>query len=70
MVTFDDQQIEVEKLSDITELSGKLSKGEIGDKLMNSVVENDKKAVNDGKLIREGITPSLILNLLDISKYL
>ncbi len=59
VVTFDDQKTEVEKVSDITELSGKLSKSMAGDKLMHSVLENDKKAVKDGKLIRESINQGL-----------
>ena len=59
MVTFDSQQTKVEKLSGITELSGKLSRSKVGDKLMHSVLENDKKTVKDGKLIREAINMGL-----------
>ncbi|MBW2984621.1 VWA domain-containing protein [Candidatus Woesearchaeota archaeon] len=59
VVAFDSRQTKVEKLTDITELSGKLSKGKVGDKLMHSVLENDKKTVKDGKLIREAINQGL-----------
>jgi Mg-chelatase subunit ChlD len=59
VVAFDSSPTKVEKLTDITELSGKLSRGEVGDKLMHSVLENDKKAVKDGKLIRESINQGL-----------
>ena len=59
VVAFDSSPTKVEKLTDITELSGKLSKGKVGDKLMHSVLENDKKAVRDGKLIRESINQGL-----------
>jgi Mg-chelatase subunit ChlD len=59
VVTFDSSPTKVEKLADITELSGKLSRGKIGDKLMHSVLENDKKTVKDGKLIREAINMGL-----------
>jgi Mg-chelatase subunit ChlD len=59
VVTFDSSPTKVEKLADITELSGKLSRGKVGDKLMHSVLENDKKTVKDGKLIREAINQGL-----------
>ncbi|MBW2980275.1 VWA domain-containing protein [Candidatus Woesearchaeota archaeon] len=58
-MAFDSRQTKVEKLADITELSGKLSRGKVGDKLMHSVLENDKKTVKDGKLIRESINQGL-----------
>lgn len=56
MVTFD---TEVKKISKIDEFKGKLSFSEIDDKLMHSVLENDKKKIDDGKLIVESINQSL-----------
>lgn len=45
----------VSELSKIDELQGKLARQTEEDKLMHSVLENDKKVINEGKLIEEAI---------------
>jgi len=64
----DDVQIQVSKTSPIEEVDGKLDKNEDSDKLMSSVLENDKETIEDGKLIMESInrgvgsfTPDLMM---------
>ncbi|MBN2457949.1 VWA domain-containing protein [Candidatus Woesearchaeota archaeon] len=44
-----------EKLSSAEELTGKLDKQSEQDKLMNSVLENDKQTIDDGKLLNDAI---------------
>ncbi len=58
MVPFD-VQTEVQELTPIEELEGKLSSQFAEDKLMRSVMQNDKKTVEDGKLIGEAINRGL-----------
>lgn len=62
--------VKAEAKKEIEELNGTLSKQE-EDKLMNSVLENDKKIVEDGRLIKEAInqgvgafTPDLLMEQL------
>lgn len=64
----EEQEVEVSNLSEAMELSGKLSKQFKEDKLMNSVLQNDKEKIEEGKLLRESInqgigafTPDLML---------
>ena len=49
----------VSKLEKIEEIDGKLSKQQEENKLMSSVLENDKEAIDDGKLLNEGINQNL-----------
>jgi Mg-chelatase subunit ChlD len=49
----------VSKLEKAEELSGKLSKQSEENKLMHSVMENDKEEIENGKLISEGINQNL-----------
>jgi len=41
------------------EITGKLSKQDIEDKLMHSVIENDKKTIEEGKLIKDSINQGI-----------
>ena len=49
------EKIESKKLAKAEELSGKLSFQQLEDKFMHSVMENDKKTIDTGKLINEAI---------------
>ncbi len=49
----------VAKLEPIEELSGKLAKQKKEDKLMHSVLENDKDTIDNGKLLGESINQNL-----------
>lgn len=55
MMAFDSGEIEAKAEEDIEELKGKLSKQDEEEKLMNSVLENDKETIDDGKLINDSI---------------
>ena len=66
MVIFDNEQQKqplqhpqaettISQLSKIDELQGKLARQTEEDKLMHSVLENDKKTINEGKLIEEAM---------------
>jgi Mg-chelatase subunit ChlD len=48
-------KVDVSALSPIEELSGKLKLDNVDDKLMHSVLENDKDAVDEGLLIEEAL---------------
>lgn len=54
-VAFDVEETTVKKLSKIEEAGGKLASQFDEDKLMKSVLSNDKKTIDDGKLIAESI---------------
>jgi len=56
-----DKKTCIKKFSDIDGLSGKLSKT-FDKKLMNSVLGNDKKTIEDGKLIRDSINRGISFN--------
>ena len=58
VIYFDTQQTINEK-EQIEELTGKLSFQEIENKLMHSVLENDKETIEQGKLIRDSINQGL-----------
>lgn len=49
----------VSKLEKAEELTGKLSKQDEENKLMSSVLENDKEEIEDGKLLSEGINQNI-----------
>ena len=54
-----DVEVDVDEYSEIEELPGKMKKGEVGDKLMNSVMENDQGKIDEGKTIKEAINQGL-----------
>ena len=53
------EQLEVKELSKATELSGKLTFQQLEDKFMHSVLENDKKVIDSGKLISDAINQGM-----------
>ncbi len=60
MVLFDVQaETTVSELSKIDELSGKLEFSDVDDKLMHSVLENDKDVLDEGKLIENAINQGM-----------
>jgi Mg-chelatase subunit ChlD len=70
VIYFDTQQ-DIEEKEEIFELTGKLSTQEAENKLMKSVLENDKETIDEGKLIRDSInqgfdsfTPDLLYQQL------
>jgi len=72
-VIYPDDNIELNTLEEIEEKKGKLGTSEVDDKLMRSVLSNDRKKIDDGKLISEAInynvgsfTPDMMFkNLVD-----
>lgn len=48
-------KLEIKKFSSIEELKGKLGLSKIEPKLMHSVLENDKKKIDEGKTLKEAI---------------
>lgn len=56
---YPDEGTDIESLEDIEEKSGKLGTSELDDKLMKSVLSNDKEKIDDGKLISESINQGL-----------
>lgn len=64
MVHFDEPQealaaVTFQKATQIEELSGKLASQDDEDKLMHTVLEGDKEALDEGKIITESINQSL-----------
>ncbi len=59
MVAFDIRQQEVKETESIEELSGKLSSQNIEKKLMHSVLQNDKKLIEQGKILNDAINQGL-----------
>ena len=53
------QKTKVKKTTDIEEVEGNLKKQSEEDKLMNSVLENDKETIEDGKLIKDAINQGI-----------
>lgn len=51
--------VKVEKKSSIEELKGKLKFSKVDDKLMHSVLENDKEKIDEGKTIKEAINQGI-----------
>ena len=71
LVAFDSRQTEVKELEKIEEIKGKLGFQRIEDKLMHSVLENDKETIEKGKIINDAInqgmnsfTPDLLFQQL------
>src|SRR3989338_3234345 len=58
MIYFDREQ-QIHEKEEIEELSGKLSFQQIEQKLMHSVLENDKETIEKGKLISDSISQGL-----------
>jgi len=50
---------EIKDISEIEELSGKLASQQEEDKLMHSVLENDKEIIDDGNLIKEAVNEGM-----------
>ena len=68
---FFDTSVKLKETKAIDEFAGKLQKQEIEEKLMHSVLENDKKVIKEGRIIRDAInqglnsfTPDLIFQQL------
>ena len=53
------EQLEVKELSKAEEISGKLQFQQLEDKFMHSVLENDKKTIDNGKLISDAISQGM-----------
>jgi len=53
------EQLEVKQFSGAEELSGKLAFQQLEDKFMHSVMENDKKTIDNGKLISDAISQGM-----------
>ena len=53
------EKLEVKQLSRAEELSGKLAFQQLEDKFMHSVLENDKKVIDSGKLISDAINQGM-----------
>jgi Mg-chelatase subunit ChlD len=53
------EEIELKELSKAEELSGKLAFQQLEDKFMHSVLENDKKTIDSGKLISDAINQGM-----------
>ena len=59
VVQGDDLDVEIDEISEIHEVDGKLSRQDEEDKLMKSVMQNDKKSIDDGKLISESFNQGI-----------
>ena len=66
MVIFGNIEAEVKDFSKIEEISGKLGFNSEEDKLMHSVLENDKETVDNGKLLKEAINEGLSMFTPDL----
>ena len=53
------ERLELKKISKAEELTGKLSFQQLEDKFMHSVLENDKKVIDSGKLISDAINQGM-----------
>ena len=53
------EKLEVKQLNQAEELSGKLAFQQLEDKFMHSVLENDKKIIDSGKLISDAISQGM-----------
>src|SRR3989339_820802 len=54
-----EEEIELKEQSSAEELTGKLSKQDEENKLMNSVMENDEQTIDDGKTIKEALNQGI-----------
>ncbi|MEA3514618.1 MAG: VWA domain-containing protein [Nanoarchaeota archaeon] len=59
MVAFDSGELEAYSKQEIDELEGSLAHQEEEDKLMHSVLENDKETIDDGHLINESLNKGI-----------
>lgn len=59
MVIFDDKDAKAENLSKAEKMSGKLDSQFDEDKLMKSVLQNDKQKITEGKLLNEAINQGI-----------
>jgi len=59
LVIIGSEQLEVKELSKAEEISGKLAFQQLEDKFMHSVLENDKKVIDNGKLISDAINQGM-----------
>lgn len=53
------EKTEIKEISKAEQLTGKLAFQELEDKFMHSVLENDKKIINEGKLISDAISQGM-----------
>jgi len=53
------EKLEVKQFSNAEEISGKLTFQQLEDKFMHSVLENDKKVIDNGKLISDAISQGM-----------
>ena len=53
------ERLELKEISHAEELTGKLSFQQLEDKFMHSVLENDKKIIDSGKLISDAINQGM-----------
>ncbi len=53
------ERLEVKEFSKAEELTGKLAFQQLEDKFMHSVLENDKKIIDSGKLISDAINQGM-----------
>ncbi|MBW2992462.1 VWA domain-containing protein [Candidatus Woesearchaeota archaeon] len=49
------RKLEIKEFSSLEEIKGKLGLSKVNDKLMHSVLENDKKKIDEGKTLKEAI---------------
>ncbi len=54
-----DTEVQISELSKAEELSGKLQFNDVDDKLMHSVIENDKQVIEEGKLLEQAFNQGL-----------
>ena len=66
VVAFDHKQAEVKNLSKANQMSGKLDSQFDEDKLMKSVLQNDKSKIDEGKLLNEAINQGLVAFTPDV----
>src|SRR3989338_6870233 len=59
MVVKGNSPVEVKEFSKVEEIEGKLSFQDLEDKFMHSVLENDKKTIDEGKLISDAINQGM-----------
>ena len=55
MVIIGDRDSEIKDFSEIEEIRGKLSLNNVDEKLMHSVLENDRETIDKGKIIKEAV---------------
>ena len=53
------ERLEIKQFSNAEEISGKLTFQQLEDKFMHSVLENDKKIIDNGKLISDAISQGM-----------